>query len=55
MSFFVISGQSLSINNNSIGMDLGIKDLLITSDGEVFNNQKLTYKYEQQLAKLQRQ
>lgn len=42
-------------NNNSIGLDLGIKDLMITSDGEVINNQKLTYKYEQQLAKLQRQ
>lgn len=42
-------------NNNAIGFDLGIKDLLITSDGETFNNQKLTYKYEEQLAKLQRQ
>lgn len=42
-------------NNNSIGMDLGIKDLLITSDGTIYNNQKLSYKHEKQLAKLQRQ
>ena len=42
-------------NNNSLGIDLGIKDLVITSDGEVFENKKLTYRYEKQLAKLQRQ
>jgi len=42
-------------NNNSIGLDLGVKDLLITSDGEVFDNEKLTYKYENKLTKLQRQ
>lgn len=45
--------EELPKNNNSIGMDLGIKDLLITSQGEVFENKKLTYKYEQKLAKLQ--
>ena len=42
-------------NNNSIGLDLGIKNLLITSDGAVYDNKKYTYKYEKQLAKLQRQ
>ena len=47
--------EVLESNNNSIGIDLGIKDLLTTSDGEVYDNQKLTYKYENQLAKLQRQ
>jgi len=47
--------KELKQNNNSLGMDLGIKDLLITSDGEVFDNKKLTYKYELKLAKLQRQ
>lgn len=47
--------EELPQNNNAIGMDLGIKDLLITSDGEVFDNLKLTYKYEDKLAKLQRQ
>jgi putative transposase len=50
-----IEHEELPKNNNSIGMDLGIKDLLITSDGETFDNQKLTYKYENKLAKLQRQ
>lgn len=38
-----------------VGIDLGIKDLLITSDGEKFDNPKTLYKYEKQLAKLQRQ
>ena len=47
--------QELRQNNNVIGFDLGISDLLITSDGEVVNNEKLTYQYEQKLTKLQRQ
>ena len=38
-----------------VGLDLGIKDLLITSNGEKFDNERLTYKYEKKLAKLQRQ
>lgn len=50
-----VEHKVLTENNNSIGMDLGIKDLLITSDGEVFDNQKITYKYEEKLSKLQRQ
>jgi putative transposase len=41
-------------SENIIGIDLGIKDLLKTSDGEVIDNKKITYKYEQKLAKLQR-
>ena len=40
--------------NNSIGIDLGIKDLLITSNGEKFDNLKFTKKYEKKLAKEQR-
>jgi putative transposase len=32
--------EELLQNNNALGMDLGIKDLLITSDGEVFDNKK---------------
>ena len=47
--------EELPKNNNVIGLDLGISDLLITSEGEVFENNKLTYKYEKKLAKLQRQ
>ena len=44
----------LERTNNSIGIDLGIKDLLITSDGEKFGNLKLTKKYEKKLVKEQR-
>lgn len=47
--------QELKQNNNKIAMDLGIKDLLITSNGAKIDNKKLTYRYEQKLAKLQRQ
>jgi len=47
---YIISSK----NEYAVGIDLGIKDLLITSDGEVINNEKLTYKYEKRLAKLQR-
>lgn len=37
-----------------VGIDLGIKDLLITSDGDKFDNPKILYKYEKKLAKEQR-
>lgn len=37
-----------------IGIDLGVKDLLITSDGEKFDNIRTTEKYEDKLAKEQR-
>ncbi len=37
-----------------IGIDLGIKDLLITSDGGKFDNIRTTKKYEDKLAKEQR-
>jgi putative transposase len=47
--------KTLPQNSNAIGMDLGIKDLLTTSNGDIYDNQKLTYKHEKQLAKLQRQ
>lgn len=40
-------------NDNSVGIDLGIKDLLITSDGEKFDNIRTTKKYEDKLAKEQ--
>lgn len=41
-------------NGRMIGIDLGIKDLLITSDGEKFDNIRTTKKYENKLAKEQR-
>lgn len=44
----------LEHTNNSIGIDLGVKDLLITSNGKKFDNLKLTKKYEKKLAKEQR-
>ena len=37
-----------------VGIDLGIKDLLITADGKKYDNQKLIKKYEDKLAKEQR-
>lgn len=47
--------EALPENNESIGLDLGIKDLVIMSDGKVVENNKTTYKYEKKLAKLNRQ
>ena len=47
--------QTLPHTDKELGLDLGIKELLITSDNEHFENPKTLYKYEKQLAKLQRQ
>lgn len=41
--------------NKNTGLDLGIKDLCITSDGKKYENPKTIKKYEKKLAKLQRQ
>ena len=41
--------------NEKIGIDLGIKDLCITSNGKKYKNLKISNKYEKKLAKLQRQ
>lgn len=46
--------RELTKLEKSIGIDLGIKDLLITSDGEKFDNLKLIKKYEDKLTKEQR-
>lgn len=40
--------------NNAIGLDVGIKSLIITSAGKIFDNPKNTKKYEKKLAKEQR-
>lgn len=40
---------------NHVGIDLGIKDFVITSDGEVFENKHFLKKEEMKLKKLQRQ
>ena len=41
--------------NKEVGIDLGVKDFVITSDGEVFENKHFYKKDEKKLAKLQRQ
>ncbi len=47
-------GELLHTKQN-IGLDLGIKDLCITSDGEKYKNPKTIKRYEKKLTKLQRQ
>ena len=41
--------------NQNTGIDLGIKELCITSDGKKYENPKIIRKYEKKLIKLQRQ
>ena len=41
-------------NNSKIGIDLGIKEFAITSNGEIFSNPKHTKKNEKRLTKLQK-
>ena len=41
--------------SRDVGIDLGVKDFVITSNGEVFENKHFYKKDEKQLAKLQRQ
>ena len=41
--------------NKKVGIDLGVKDFVITSDGEVFENRHFFKKQENKIAKLQRQ
>ena len=48
------SHLELNKNDNKIGIDMGIKDLLITSNGKVYTNKRLTDKYYKKLAKEQR-
>ena len=40
--------------NTAVGVDVGIKSLLVCSDGQVFDNPKSTKKYEKKLAREQR-
>ena len=42
------------IPNNIVGLDLGIKDLVITSNYEKYNNQRAIEKYEKRIKMLQR-
>ena len=47
--------EELAQTNQTIGLDLGIKDLCITSDGKKYENPKTIKKYERKLSRLQRQ
>ena len=46
--------KQLPKNNKKVGIDLGIKNFAVTSDGEVFENLEWLKKSEKRLAKLQR-
>ena len=46
--------KQLPRNNSKVGIDLGIKDFAVTSDGEIFENPKWLRKSEKRLQKLQR-
>ena len=41
--------------NRNTGLDLGIKDVCITSNGKKYENPKIIKKFEKELVKLQRQ
>ena len=47
--------EELPDTDKNTGLDLGVKDLCITSDGAKYRNPKTIRKYEKKLAKLQRQ
>lgn len=49
-----IEQENLKHNSDVIGIDLGIKYLAVTSDGQVFNNPKALYKTQRKLRRLQR-
>ena len=46
--------DNLGYMANPIGLDMGVKDLAITSEGEVFNNPKHARKAKKKLAKMDR-
>ena len=46
--------QPIITPNTIIGLDLGIKNLIITSDGKVYDNQKYIQKYEKKIKGLQK-
>lgn len=47
--------KQLPVTDNIIGIDLGIKDFVITSEGEVFDNIKIKRNNKKKLAKLHRE
>lgn len=49
-----VETESLEVTNNAVGLDLGIKNFCVTSDGEVVENHKYLKKSLEKLAKLQK-
>lgn len=47
--------KELNKSNNAVGIDLGIKDFVITSEGEVFENIKIKRNNEKKLIKLHKE
>ena len=47
--------KQFQYTNNKVGIDLGVKDFVITSDGEVFENKHFFKTSENKIKKLQRQ
>lgn len=55
VSILVETGhEELPQRNQNIGLDLGIKDLCVTSDGKKYENPKIIKRYERKLVRLQR-
>lgn len=50
-----VEHTQLPKSDSVIGLDLGIKDFCITSDGKKYKNPKVLQQYEKKLARLQRQ
>ena len=50
-----VNNDTLPEIDKAVGIDLGIKDLVITSDGVKYDNLKILYKYEDKLKKLQKE
>ena len=48
------SYEPVQKSNKSVGIDLGLKDFVITSDGKVYKNNRYTKKYERKLSKAQK-
>ena len=44
----------LKKTNESVGLDMGLKDFIVTSEGEIFENNRYTRKYERKLTSAQR-
>ena len=47
--------KPMPVSNKTVGIDLGLTDLFITSDGKKSGNPRHTRRYEKKLAYLQRQ